>query len=269
MERLMPGTRIKTSASVSGSSSFCEFFILVKKGHEECGDSAFAFCDEQKAVLGVFDGVSGEAGAASASSRAAEAALGYLKKLDKCSEEKMREAIALAGDAIEIGFTTALVLFVERNGSFVICSVGDSPAYGIAKGKVELELPLARAVADKDSIFKFLHFRNLVTSILGPGGGEAKLHLRKGKLRRDEMFILASDGLSDNLWLKIKEGYVTDSSGSDDLKALVGKEKNPEKITKKLSSEIAKRIKAGRKEAKGALLEPKKDDIAIAVIRFI
>jgi len=270
MEKVMRGTTITKSKSASAKTSFCELFVLVKKGHEECGDSAFAFCDEDKAVIGVFDGVSGEAGAASASSQAADAVLACLKKTGKCDDKKMREAISKAQNAIDNGFTTAVILFVEKDGSFVIASIGDSPAYGInSEGNVELELPLARAVGSGDSLFKFLHFRNLVTSVMGPGGGEASLHVRKGKLKKGEMFLLASDGLSDNLWLKVKEGYVVDCSGSDDLKKMVGKKKSPKKIVQKLAAEMEKRIRGGRKEEKDSLLDPKTDDIAMAVITFI
>lgn len=270
MERLIPGTDIKNSAEASGRCGFCEFFVYVKKGHEECGDSAFVFCDEKKAIIGIFDGVSGEEAAASASSEAAGATLAYLKKSDSCDEKRMKEAFSLAQHKIQRGYTTALVFFVKSDGSFVIASAGDSPAYGLdEKGGLEPELPLGRAVKDGDGIFKYLHFRNIVTSVLGPGGGEAEAHMRSGKLDKNEIFILASDGLSDNLWLKTSEGFVTGSSGSDDLKKLIGTERSPEKIAKKLAGEIDRRVKAGRKELKNALLVPKEDDLSLAVIRFI
>ncbi len=269
MEKLIAGTKVATSGTCSGSTGFCDFSVTVKKGHEECGDSAFAYCDDKKAVIGIFDGVSGEPAAALASSAAASAALKHLKALDRCDEKQMREAFMQAQLAVTTGYTTAIILFVGKDGSFLVAGVGDSPAYGIsAKGVISLEIPLARMTNDKDSIFKFFYFRNIVTSVLGPSGQDVPIRMRSGKLKKGEVLLLASDGLSDNLWVKVHNGYVKDSSGIDDLKKLIGKEHLPPKIVRLLLDETSKRIKAGKKEKKGLMLVPKEDDIAIAALRF-
>lgn len=269
MERLIRGTKIGKSREFGGKCSFCDLFMYVKKGHEECGDSAFAYCDSKKAIVAVFDGVSGEAGAASASSAAASAALEFLKKHDKADEKVMKKALLHANEQIKEGLTTAVIAFLEKNGSVLVAGVGDSPVYGVSKGKAVLELPPGRPVGDKDSIFKFLYFRNLVTSVLGPSGFDIHVNMRSGKLRKGEMLILASDGLSDNLYLKVHEGYIKDSSGSEDLSNLIAKKRKPEAIVKHLAKEVAKRISKGKKEEKGRILAPKIDDIAIAVLRRI
>jgi serine/threonine protein phosphatase PrpC len=241
----------------------------VKKGHEECGDSAFAYCDDKKAVLGIFDGVSGEPNAASASSAAASAALNHLKALDRCDEKQMKDALMEAQLAVTAGYTTAIMLFLEKGGPFLVAGVGDSPAYGIsAKGEISLEIPLARMTKDGDSIFKFFHFRSIVTSVLGPSGQDVPIRMRTGKLKKGDAILLASDGLTDNLWVKVHDGYVKDSSGIDDLKELMGRAHEPEKIIKLLMNEASRRIKAGKKEKKGEMLVPKQDDVAIAALRF-
>lgn len=267
MERLIRGTGVSNSKEFGGKGRFCEFFVYVKKGHEECGDSAFVYCDSRKAIVGIFDGVSGEAGAASASSVAASAILEHLKKQDKAEEKTIKKAILHANQKIEHGLTTAVIAFMEKNGSVVVAGVGDSPVYGVSKGKAGLELPIGRPVGDKDSIFKFLYFRNLVSSVLGPSGIDIHVNMRSGRLRKGEMLILATDGLSDNLYLKVHEGYVTDSSGAEDLSKLIARKKKPETIVKHLMKEVLRRISRGKKEGKGRLLAPKIDDIAIAVLQ--
>lgn len=269
MEKLIAGTKITASGSCSGSTGFCDFSATVKKGHEECGDSAFAYSDDKKVVLGIFDGVSGEPGAASASSAAASAALKHLKALGRCDERQMKEAMMQAQLAVTAGYTTAIILFVEKGGKFLVAGVGDSPAYGIsARGEVSLEIPLARMTNDEDSIFKFFYFRNIVTSVLGPSGQDVPIRMRSGKVKKGDIVLLASDGLSDNLWVKVHKGYVKDGSGTDDLEKLLGRKRGPEKIVKLLLDEVAKRIAAGKKEKKGLMLVPKEDDIAIAALRF-
>ncbi|MDD5339841.1 MAG: SpoIIE family protein phosphatase [Candidatus ainarchaeum sp.] len=269
MEKLIAGTKITASGTSSASTAFCDFSVLVKKGHEECGDSAFAYSDAEKTILAIFDGVSGEPNAASASSAAASAALKHLKALDRCDERQMKDALMEAQLAVAAGYTTAIILFVEKSGRFLVAGVGDSPAYGIsANGEISLEIPLARMTDDGDSIFKFFHFRSIVTAVLGPSGQDVPIRMRSGKLEKGDVILLASDGLTDNLWVKVHGGYVKDSSGIEDLKALIGKERAPQKIVRMLMNEASRRIKAGKKEKTGEMLVPKQDDIAIAALRF-
>ncbi len=270
MERLISGEDVTGTEETSGRNAYCSFYALVRKGHGECGDSAFIYADKDKSVFAVFDGVSGEPGAAMASSDAARAMLGYLKSLESAGEAEMQEAFTKGHLAIRLGATTASVLFLKRDGSFIIAAIGDSPVYGFsAGGSVSVELPLARAVADGDSIMKFFYYRNLVTSVLG-SPGELNLHMRKGKLGPGEMLIMASDGLSDNLKVKVKDGYVVDSSGRDDLKALValsGNSASAPAIARKIAGELEARVASGKLEEKGTVMVPKEDDISIIVVR--
>lgn len=269
MQKIIRGTEVSGLVEAAVSNGFSESFCIVKKGHEECGDSAFVYADEDKAILAVFDGVSGEEGASAASSVAAESILSALVPQARISEGKMKEAVLKAHGEIKFGLTTAAILFLEKSGSFLLAGVGDSPVYGInRKGQVSLELPLARNVGDKDSILKFFYFRNLLTSALGGGTPEVSLNLRKGKLGKGEVLILASDGLADNLFVATDDGYVTESSGLADLSSLIGKRKEPEKIVRTLFAEISKRLSVGRVELRKSMLVPKEDDIAIIAVRM-
>jgi len=268
MKQLLAGTKIPDSEECGGSF-FCEFFAFVKKGHAECGDSAFVFCDDNKLAAGVFDGVSGEEAAAAASSAAAAAALKSLAKAKKADENTMKEAVAKANEAIVKGYTTAALVLLMKDGTFILGGVGDSPIYSVnGKGEADVELPIGRPVGDTHSILKFLSLRSLVTSVLGNSGSDINMHVRNGKLKKGEMLILASDGLSDNLYFKVNEGYVSDTAGASDLAQLIGGKRKPESIVRSLVKTAAARLKKGRTEEKTRLLVPKVDDIAIIAIRF-
>lgn len=269
MERLIQGTKVRKNASKGGGNAFCDFFILIKKGHEECGDSGFVYADEDKAIFGIFDGVSGEAGAASASSVAAAAILEHLRKERKASENAIREAVTLANEGIAFGLTTAAIAFVERGGKVILASVGDSPVYSIEEGKAHLELPIGRPVNDGDAIFKFLYYRNLVTSVLGPSGSDIHLNMRSGRLKKGQLLILATDGVTDNLFFEVDEGKVKESSGLADLGTLIGKRREPKGIVRHLAEILDKRIRGEREDGDSRILVPKKDDIGIIALRML
>ncbi len=269
MEKLLLGRGIMTKAEHGGRTKLCQFYALVKKGHEECGDSAFVYADETQAIIAVLDGVSGEAGAASASSLAAASVLESLKG-KRPTEKDIREAFISASRKIMHGFTTISVVMVDEGGRFIMASVGDSPIYGITReGGIGLEHPLGRPVADGDALLKFLSFRNLVTSVLGPSSTDIEIRVSKGTIKKGEMVLIASDGLSDNLYLITKAGYVTDSSGVQDLKRLIGKLRSPERIVKMLDKEVESRISKGKVEEKCRVLVPKEDDVAIIALRWL
>ncbi|MBD3210299.1 SpoIIE family protein phosphatase [Candidatus Micrarchaeota archaeon] len=269
MEKLMLGKDIKKEVTFGCKSSLGECFSLVRRGHETCGDSAFIFLDDEKGIFGVFDGVSGEEGAETASSDAAIAALDVLKKYKKADAKAVSKALRTAGRAVTKGCTTAALCFVAKDGSTIVASVGDSPVYGITREKdIVLELPLGRVVKKSNSVLKFFYFRNIVTSVLGPSGSEMHVHTRAGRLKKGEMIMLASDCLNDNLFVKVQEGYVVDATGTDDLKNIVGRLRKPRSILEKISENIKKRIREGRKERKGEVLIPKNDDLALIAFRF-
>lgn len=269
MERLLLGSGISAKAETGGRMGLCEYHMLVRRGHEECGDSAFFYCDSKQVIMGVLDGVSGEHGAASASSLAACEVLERLKG-KRPTERALKEAIVHASGKIIAGFTTIALAMIDSKGSFMMASVGDSPIYSIAEdGGLDLEIPLGRPVGEGDAILKFFYFRNLVSSVLGPSGAHIEMRLRKGKLKKGEVLILASDGLTDNLYMGTKEGYIADPAGKEDLKALVGKLRNPKGIVKMLEGEVAERLMKGRVEGKGRILVPKQDDLAIIALRWL
>jgi serine/threonine protein phosphatase PrpC len=269
MEKLLLGKGIKKKSSSAGSSSLCDFHMFVMKGHGECGDSAFAYCDDNQAIIAVFDGVSGEPGAAHASSLAAADVLESLKGKQP-SEDNLKEALIHASRKILHGYTTATIISISKDGSFVMASVGDSPVYGLnSKSELDLEMNLGRPVGKGDSILKFMNFRSMVTSVLGPSEVDMEIRFNQGRISKGEVFIIASDCLCDNLFVKVADGYVTDASGSDDLQSIIGSLREPEKILKSIEDEILKRMQQGNVEKPGKMLSPKQDDLSIIVLRWL
>jgi serine/threonine protein phosphatase PrpC len=270
MERLIRGVDLsdkRPGESVSSSADGFEFSISVSKGHEECGDSAFIFTQE-KFIAGVFDGVSGEAGAAEASSLGAESILAFLKGKKKIGEKEMKEAMLHANRGIKHGMTTASLLSIDKDGAFIAACVGDSLVYSIdSEGTVSVEIQKGRSVGDDHSILKYLYFRNLVTTVLGHS--EVDMHIRKGKLKKGEVLILASDGLSDNLYFKVKEGYVSDTAGTEDIQSIIGKIREPKSLVRLLVEEAVKRMAGEKVELPDRMMVPKKDDIAVIAVRRI
>ena len=104
---------------------------------------------------------------------------------------------------------------------------------------------------------------------MGPHDSEIELKIKTGRITKGDIIIMASDALTDNLYVKTKEGYVTDATGTADLKELVGKTTKPQTIVKKLVKEIEKRIKKGKIQNKNRILFPKTDDLTIIALRWL
>ena len=270
---MLLGSSITSNDSFESKNSFCSFAAIVAKGHEECGDSAFVYSDDERAIFAVFDGVSGEKNSSNASAQAASICLEKLKKLAFPSESDLVATLSSVSDSISAGYTTAAILFLTKKGDFAIASVGDSPIYSVSKDyEISCELPIGRVVGEKDAVFKFIQYRNYVTSVLGKSGKDIQINTRIGKVEKGTSFILCSDGLSDNLYFESREGQVYDSEGLTDLfyliKESIEKNKSPKSIVDLLYSEILSRLSKGRDESGNKILVPKEDDISIIFVRL-
>lgn len=267
-EILIKGSEVKDEQTVTSQLTFCDFCVSVKKGNSECGDSAFVYYDKNKLIAGVFDGVSGEPDAALASSVAAANILESLRAHDHATEKLLEDALVHSHTKIKKGFTTGSIVFLEKDGTVTIAGVGDSPIYTITGDSIYSELHLARVVRNGDSILKFLSSRHMITSFIGPSNNDIIVCTKSGKLAKDEKLIIATDGLLDNLYVGVHDGYITDSLGLVDLKNILPKEGSSENIVRSLMVDITKRISAGKIEHKDRLLHPKDDDISIICIGF-
>ena len=263
------GTEIKGEEKGNFSEGFADIAYLVRKGHDVCGDSAFIAVDENKAVLAVLDGVSGEPDAEQASSVAALAMLNYLKNIESPTQEEIQEAFVTGHSNIISGFTTAVVVVVQKNGKFIAGSVGDSAFYGIDKGrKIILEIPPARIVGEGSPVSSFIPMRNAVPSALGLPG-DLNILIKQGKLENGEIVLLATDAVMDNMKVKIKDDAVIDSSGIEDLGDIIKGANDPVQVVGKVCGEVVKRMaKVTEKKDKDSILVTKPDDLAVVCLRF-
>jgi serine/threonine protein phosphatase PrpC len=268
-EKIIAGKDVRSPARWSGASAFCESALFVKKkdGAEVCGDSVFSYSDRKKAVLGVFDGVGGKAGAELASSEAAAGALSYLKETRLSGSPCMLQAFESAAASIGPGSTTGVIALICQDGSGILGSVGDSPAYVLrADGTVEIQLPLDNMVGDGSPLLDFFNNRHIIFSSLPEAWMHA--HIAPIKLSKGDCIILASDGLSENLYVAMRGEFVTDCSGVTDLSRLLGSERSPARMITVLAKEVARRIEAVKIRKKGKVMMSKQDDLAIAALRF-
>jgi len=272
-EKMIAGGDVRDMARWSGKSPFCESALLVRKknGAAACGDSAFSYSDQEKAVLGVFDGVGREADANLASSKAAAGALSYLKeiKLPDCSGLLlcMKDAFRQAAVSIKTGDTTGVLALILKTGSGVIGSAGDSPAYILrSDGTTEIPLPLDTERGNGARLLDFFSRRSIIFSCL-PMTWE-RAHIAPIQLNEGDRLVLASDGLSNNLFVSVRHNRVTDCSGTADLAQLLGGAHEPAQMIALLAEEVARRIEARSIWKWGRTMISKPDDVSIAALRF-
>jgi hypothetical protein len=253
----------------SFSEPFADIAFDVRRGHETCGDSAFAFCDDKKAVIAVFDGVSGEPGAAEASSIAALAMLNHLKGKDSPTKNDMQESLVNAHANVIVGYTTAAVIVVEKTGRFICASVGDSTIYSYSKsGVVKLELQPMRVVGKGTPLDEFIFQRMVVPVALGLDA-DMQILIRDGKLEGGDSILVMTDAVMDNLKIKLKGGKVADTSGVEDLKLIIGDASGAAEVVKSIRDEIVRRMDARFDiREKDSALVSKLDDLAIVGLLF-
>ncbi len=266
MEKIILASEVGDSLSADGKSAAFSLSAIVKKGHDHCGDSAFIYWDDERTFGGVFDGVSGDADADLASGKAAQSVLGLLKLIKKADEEELKKVLWNTNQVIKRGFTTASIFFIEKNGNYAIASVGDSPIFTIINSKVLSESVSDRPVGIGSPVFEFFQSRNIVSSVLGMK--EIQIQTKSDKLEKGDLLLLCSDGISDNLLIKVKNNFIVDDSGTQDLSEILKKETDPKKIVKKLSADIIARMDHPPMLKTDFVFEPKQDDLSILACKF-
>ncbi|MFQ5746151.1 MAG: Stp1/IreP family PP2C-type Ser/Thr phosphatase [Gemmatimonadota bacterium] len=196
----------------------CAGLSDVGRVRETNEDSMYA--DEAAGVFVVADGMGGHAAGEVASAIAAERIGALLcRECDAATVEEARAAFLAAFDAAgkEIAAeaarhaerwgmgTTATVLFLDARGDYLIGQIGDSRAYVYRAGElhqltrdhswVQEQVDLGVLTPEQAR----LHPQsNLITRALGVDR-DVSPDLYAGELRDGDVFLLASDGLSDML----------------------------------------------------------------------
>jgi protein phosphatase len=195
-------------------------------------DACFA---SESGYLGVFDGVGGDIGSEEASrfvSAFCHEALSMLPQdLDKESAHQALEhilrdahdALVMASDVEVWGLvsTTAVIAKIfhdtSSGASYVaIAHAGDSRAYlirngeciavttdhGLATREIQDEIASVRYVQElPDSIRRYVGSLNIITSSISsePEGAEFDISIESYDIERDDIILLTSDGVHDNL----------------------------------------------------------------------
>lgn len=248
----------------------------VKKSRfHQCDDSALLVIKEKYALLGVFDGVSGEANASTASETALKTIAEYIEKNFKIKksedlENLLQNAVEDANLSINKGGTTATVVLILEDGSYFYANVGDSHVYKFTNNNNRTENKITRLTKDdRDTSSTAIYFaaRMVITQSLGYL--IKNIDVGKGKLSKGDFIFAISDGIIDNLFVKIDGGILIDTSGKEDLEEMLNECKSTEEFVKVLSEEVKKRMQLKDQVAMdGKVFVPKEDDASIAVLMY-
>ncbi len=238
----------------------------VKKSLEHsCDDSALLIIRDDYVLIGVFDGVSGEANASTASETALKTIANYIEKFftKKSTKELLEEAISEANYAIQAGGTTASIALILKDGNYFYANLGDSHIYKISKQRV---VRLTKDDRDASSFANYIKHRMHVTQCIG--GLLSKIDAGKGKLESGDVLFAITDGVIDNLFIKVEGGIVTDTSGKQDLERILYEKKDIKAIIEALTEEIKKRMQLKEEVIDNGILVPKEDDASIVFFRY-
>lgn len=238
----------------------------VKKSREHsCDDSALLVIGDSYILIGVFDGVSGQPNASTASETALITIANYIEKnfKKKKPEELLENAISEANYAVQAGGTTASIALILNNGDYFYANIGDSHIYKMSNSKVTR---LTKDDRDSSSFASYIKSRYYVGECIG--SLITSIDKGKGKLEKDDAIFAISDGIVDNLFVKIEGGIVTDTSGKQDLEFIFKDKKDIKSMVESLAEEIKKRMQLKEEVIDRGILVPKEDDAAIVIFRY-
>src|SRR3989338_5908216 len=237
----------------------------IKKSKEHsCDDSALLIIKDEYTLIGVFDGVSGQPNASTASETALITIVNYAEKNfgKKKVEELLENAISEANYAVQAGGTTASIALILKDGSYYYANIGDSHIYKISKNKITR---ITKDDRDSSSFASYIKGRYYVAECIG--SLITSIDTGNGKLNRGEIIFAVSDGIVDNLFVKVEGGIVTDTSGKEDLERIF-ESKNIKTMCEALAEEIKKRMQLKEEVIDNGILVPKEDDAAIVIFKY-
>lgn len=248
----------------------CASYIRKGKNHETCDDAVLLLVNENFALIGVFDGVSGEPFAQSASETALRTIKFFItQNFGKMQNEKLVErAIEEANFAIDKGATTVSIVLVLPDGQYFFENIGDSHIYKLDEhGKVH-RITKDFKGANGSGVIEYLHNRYLVGNCLGGLVREGEIEFGQGKLKKGEFLLAMSDGVTDNLFIEVEGGVISEGSGKHDLEILLDGKDMASEIIDAIAKVVKHRMRSGEMSGDGKILVPKEDDIGLVVFKF-
>src|SRR5690349_2632473 len=191
------------------------------------------YCDDVRGVFFVIDGMGGHAAGEKAAEIALERIKGRLDRQTDSVEQRIREAITLANNAIYEaaqtkddwkGMACVLTVAVIENGQATIGHVGDSRLYKIRRGVIEKITHDHSPVGEREDSGEITEaeamrhprrnevYRDVGTEEHTPDD-EDFIEIFKIPVEPDSALLLCSDGLSDVVPSAAVLGIVEDNAG--------------------------------------------------------
>lgn len=273
-QRTILGAEVKDSIAFGAKNGLCETYSFVRNGHEECGDSSFVYMDDNKVLVGIFDGVSTENGV-QASARAALLTLDDLRKGEP-SEKRIVDALTEANNFMNDGMTTAVVACFDESGRYFLGSIGDSPIYMRQHEQIQMMMTLDKVVKPGQDVPEFERMREYITGALGDPPLET-IHTQTGVASSGAVFLLCTDGLSDNLatpFYRDPDGVprVQNTNDTSDLSKIIRHLQKPQSIVTRLIETVDERIGTEEEHLwldSTRLVIPSTDDVAAIALRWL
>jgi serine/threonine protein phosphatase PrpC len=175
------------------------------------------YIDDERGIYLVVDGMGGQAAGEEAAEIAVRTVRGRLERATEGSEQRVREAIALANNAIFEaasknpewhGMACVLTLALVEDGHATVGHVGDSRAYQIRAGKIEKITRDHSPVGEREDSGELSEeaamkhprrnevYRDVGSMPRTPDDADF-IDVRKIRIPPDSALLLCSDGLSD------------------------------------------------------------------------
>jgi serine/threonine protein phosphatase PrpC len=175
------------------------------------------YIDEDRGIYLVVDGMGGQAAGEEAAEIAVKTVKGRLERQTEGAEQRVREAIALANNAIYEaaskntawrGMACVLTLALIEDGHAIVGHVGDSRAYQIRRGKIEKITRDHSPVGEREDAGELTEeaamrhprrnevFRDVGSTPRTPDDADF-IDIKRIPVPDDSALLLCSDGLSD------------------------------------------------------------------------
>jgi PPM family protein phosphatase len=175
------------------------------------------YIDDERGIYLVVDGMGGQAAGEEAADIAVKTVKGRLERQTEGAEQRVREAIALANNAIYEaasrntawhGMACVLTLALIEDGHAVVGHVGDSRAYQIRRGKIEKITRDHSPVGEREDAGELTEeaamrhprrnevFRDVGSTPRTPDDVDF-IDIKRIPVPDDSALLLCSDGLSD------------------------------------------------------------------------
>jgi serine/threonine protein phosphatase PrpC len=175
------------------------------------------YIDDDRGIYLVVDGMGGQAAGEEAAEIAVKTVKGRLERQTEGAEQRVREAIALANNAIYEaasknaawrGMACVLTVALIENGDAVVGHVGDSRAYQIRRGRIEKITRDHSPVGEREDAGELSEeaamrhprrnevFRDVGSALRTPDDVDF-IEIKRVPVPDDSALLLCSDGLSD------------------------------------------------------------------------